>query len=169
MKFPLVSLLVLCTGWLLWTRAAGDAAQGAGPASTGRVTNAAIIYAVTEGDTGAVERYLRGGGSPMSEDAAVPLLGLAAWHGQQQIVKMMLRHGVDVNQASPTGWTALMLAAMGGHVESVETLLEAGADVRARTRAGATAASIAAERGHEEIAERLTCAERGDRTAFASF
>jgi hypothetical protein len=159
MKFSLVLLLVLCTGRLMWTRA-GDAAREAGTPPTGRVNNATIIHAVTEGDADAVERYLCEGGPALSADAAVPLLGLAAWHGRQQIVEMMLEHGVDVNQASPTGWTSLMLAAMGGHVESVEALLEAGADVHARTRAGATAASIAAERGHEEVAERLVRAER---------
>lgn len=155
MKFPLVLLLMLCTGRLMWTSATGDAARAAGTGSKEGMTNAAIIHAVTEGDAEAVGRYLCAGGSAMSEDAAVPLIGMAAWHGRQQIVKMMIQHGVDVNQASPTGWTALMLAAMGGHMDALETLLEAGADVHARTRAGATAASIAAERGHEEVAERL--------------
>ena len=170
MKFILVLLLVISIGRFMWIHAgaqpdrppSADSAEQTIP-SERRTANSSVIQAVTEGSVEDVERYLCAGGATVTEDAGVPLLGLAAWHGREEIMRMLMAHGADVNAASPTGWTALMLAALGGHMESIDMLLEAGADVNARTAAGTTAISVALDRGHFDVAERLELARRRSR------
>lgn len=163
MKFSLVLLLVLSMGRWMWMRA--GAADEECAAMTA-MAQADMVLAVTEGNLEAVERYLRAGGAAMVDDAGMSLIGLAAWHGQDHLVRRMIEHGVDVNAAAPAGWTPLMMAALGGQMESVEMLLRAGADVDARTDVGTTAISVAIDRGHEDIAERLFDAGRRSERDF---
>ena len=148
MKFSLVLLLVLVIGRVMWDRAG---VVGAGDADD---VNAAMAIAVVEGDAEAVARCLRAA-AVATNGAAVPLLGLAAWYGQEHVVRQLLEHGHDVNAAGPAGWTPLMMASLTGQAEVVETLLRAGASPFAESDEGATAISVAIERGYEEIVERL--------------
>ena len=59
-------------------------------------------------------------------------LSQAAYNGRNDIVKMMLQAGADVNRAQIFGMTPLLNALSNGHVEVVQTLLTAGARADAR-------------------------------------
>jgi ankyrin repeat protein len=54
-------------------------------------------------------------------------------------VQRLLRQGVDVNDCTEDGTTALMLATVVGDLRLVQTLLDHGAKVNAKNQAGATA------------------------------
>jgi len=78
-------------------------------------------------------------------------LGMAAYCGRTDAVKLLLEHGADVNATAGWGdWTALMKAAYGGHAEAVRLLLEHGADANARESVTErmTVLMKAAEGGH---------------------
>lgn len=57
-------------------------------------------------------------------------LDLAASHGNIEVLGMMIKHGVDVNDADCTGYTALHLAADNNQASAVHALVEAGADIQ---------------------------------------
>ena len=63
------------------------------------------------------------------------------------MARVLLGHGVSVNEKSLTGWTPLMYAVGGGHRDVVVFLIEHGADVNVVTDRGVTALSIASEPG----------------------
>lgn len=58
-----------------------------------------------------------------------PLEG-AACKGDAPMVRLLLKHGANVEEASPDGRTALMKAAMFNRVAIVEQLLASGPDAR---------------------------------------
>jgi len=67
------------------------------------------------------------------------------------VVKLLIKHGADVNAADVNrvgGYTPLMYAAAHGCEGMCEYLLSHGANVRATDRAGNTAAQIAASHGN---------------------
>ncbi len=121
------------------------------------------VTAVMRGDVEGVERAVgrevaRGA---TAEGACGPLLCLAAWEGQEEVARALLRRGADVNARTSAGWTPLMMAVVGEREEMVRMLLEAGADVGAASDAGATAMSVARGRGYLGIAEMLAEAGAG--------
>lgn len=59
-------------------------------------------------------------------------LSQAAYDGRNDIVKLMLEAGADVNRVQIFGMTPLLNALSNGHVEVVQTLLKAGARADAR-------------------------------------
>jgi ankyrin repeat protein len=73
-----------------------------------------------------------------------------------EVVKSMLRHGVNVNLQSSTGETALMFASTIGHTQLVELLLQHGAVTTVATKEYKfTALMLASARGHVEITKLL--------------
>ena len=58
-----------------------------------------------------------------------PLLGEAALDGYVDMVKLLLRHGINVDQAASNGATPLILAAKYGHLDVMDTLLANGAKI----------------------------------------
>ena len=58
------------------------------------------------------------------------LLMVASSRGDDDIVELLLRHGVDIDAESPDGEYALLLAIERGHVSTVELLLKKGAKVK---------------------------------------
>ncbi|MDH3468785.1 MAG: ankyrin repeat domain-containing protein, partial [Gammaproteobacteria bacterium] len=77
---------------------------------------------------------------------------MAAKSGDPELLRLLLRHHANVNQADPvTGNTALMLAANRGAVQAVTLLLAAGANVNARAKDGWTALEAARMIGDNEI------------------
>ncbi len=75
----------------------------------------------------------------------------AARSGRTAGIKLLTRHGADVNAQDGSGCTPLILAAREGHAAAVSLLLEGGARVDARTKWGSTALSIAAMEGRLEV------------------
>ena len=54
---------------------------------------------------------------------------IAAWKGQEKMVKFLLKNGALVNQMSQQGLTPLCRGICGGSIEVMHTLIAAGADV----------------------------------------
>ena len=111
-----------------------------------------IGKAAQEGGTKQLERWLKKGGNIESvwneqlyvgHEATgatrnITLLMLAAEAGKEQVVKLLIARGANVNARNSAGATALMVSAWAGHAGIVRQLLEAGADVHMRTDEGTT-------------------------------
>jgi ankyrin repeat protein len=88
-----------------------------------------------------------GAGAPFYQK---PLFA-ACIYGEDEIVKLLLEHGANINEF-PTPLTA---AARGGHLSTVVLLLENGADVSEADGFRKTALDYAIENDYDEIAELL--------------
>ena len=84
-----------------------------------------------------------------------PELFKAAEAGDTEAVVALLAAGAPVNDASPSGETALMRATSKGRLDVVRLLLGAGADVNARRSDGMTPLIYAAFFGHADVAQCL--------------
>lgn len=62
-------------------------------------------------------------------------LSAAVYQQRQDVVRLLIQRGADVNQGDNAGFTPLHLAVANGHIETARLLLEAGADASARTGA----------------------------------
>jgi ankyrin repeat protein len=74
---------------------------------------------------------------------------------QADCVRLLLRHGAELNAIDQSGGTPLMHAAWFGCVTSVEILLHAGANAQMTDHRGRSAQQLAQERGHAAIAKLL--------------
>jgi len=118
--------------------AAGDAkavatmlGNGVPPDSRHEGTTALYTAAVA-GDAGLVELLLRAGADANLLSAGpggegTPLCAAACW-GYVDVVRSLLAHGADPNQAEDEWWTPLRWAAAHGHEAAARELLDAGAD-----------------------------------------
>ena len=80
----------------------------------------------------------------------------AALAGRRNDVwKMLIEAGADVNARQHGGWVPLHAAAANGDREMVELLIARGADRAAINDAGVSAAALARERGHAALADSL--------------
>jgi ankyrin repeat protein len=91
-----------------------------------------------------------------AEDGFFPL-GLAAFFGRREAVRLLLDAGADVHAAARNGMRvqALHAAAAAHDAEIVQALLDAGADPNAVQQAGFRPLHEAASQGDAEVAERL--------------
>ena len=79
-----------------------------------------------------------------------PEILVAARNGQTDVVKGLLKHGVDPNLQDKYGDTALIEAAHRGHLDTAQVLLENGAKIELRDGDGMTALFLAAV-GHPSV------------------
>ena len=92
-------------------------------------------------------------------------LHAAAKSGETGRIKLLIRHGANVEARMPDGWTPLHAAARRGRSASVEALLEAGAKPNVTDNAGFTPLHLAAITG--DAASIIALVEAGaDRTAL---
>lgn len=88
-------------------------------------------------------------------DGALTDLMQAAGVGDVVRLQELIRYGVNVNQQSLSGSTALMFAARNNHVVVVRILLAAGADSQIKTDKGNTARTFAEKAGHQQVLQVL--------------
>uniref|UniRef100_A0A1B0CG59 Putative ankyrin repeat protein n=1 Tax=Lutzomyia longipalpis TaxID=7200 RepID=A0A1B0CG59_LUTLO len=81
-----------------------------------------------------------------------PPLWCAAAAGHINIVKLLVKHGANVNSTTRTKSTPLRAACFDGHYEIVEYLVLNGADIEMANRHGHTCLMIACYKGHLKIA-----------------
>jgi ankyrin repeat protein len=84
---------------------------------------------------------------------------LAAGYGREEIVRLGIEAGIDVNQRNGSyHWTPLMCAVQSNHVNIVRMLIAAGADVNARSNCLETALICAAKYDYTKLMEILVAA-----------
>ena len=110
-----------------------------------------VFHAAASGDARQVQQWLAGGGdanadlmprhpldpwdyNPSIRELGLRLLGVAAWHGRCEVIKLLLAAGADVNysyrtQLGHATHHALLIAVTYGQVEAVRILVDNGADV----------------------------------------
>ena len=79
----------------------------------------------------------------------------ASLEGYLQVVRYLLRHGVDINTRNPANDTPLLLATWQGHLDVVQCLLEHGADTNLQNNDNATPLNWAAHFGHVDVVQLL--------------
>lgn len=77
------------------------------------------------------------------------ILRCAAAAGHINIVKLLVRHGANVNSTTKTNSTPLRAACFDGHFEIVKYLVAHGADVEVANRHGHTCLMISCYKGNK--------------------
>ena len=117
--------------------------------------NLGLVLAAEGCQVAAVEHLLaRGADANARVQGGTPLVG-AALTGCDEVVKLLVGGGADVNAMNEQGALPLVGAALEGREDAVRTLMAAGADVNARDRRGRTALMGAAIRGQADLAQAL--------------
>ncbi len=110
----------------------------------------ALMKAVYQGSAGCVEAL-----AVRSRQEINRALLVSALIGHQEIAKILLDNGAEVDTRADDGRTPLMLAAGKGDNDFVAFLLKAGADPTLTDKTGATASSLAEAKGHKEVEDHL--------------
>lgn len=92
----------------------------------------------------------------VSEPRPHPLFRAAVISGSEQLVRMHIARGRDVNARDETGTSLLGLAASKGHLTTFKLLLEAGANPAVKDLEGRGPLELARTRGFVEIVELLS-------------
>ena len=104
-------------------------------------------------------RYLAEKGAdihaPATNGTGYNALTAAVTAGHTEIVKWLLKRGLDANYRYGPGYSALLAAAANGHLEIVKLLLAHGADLHATSNDGKSALALATERNHSSVADFL--------------
>ena len=89
------------------------------------------------------------------ENEETTALHIAAERGQQELVKVLIEKGLEIDAKDQFERTALHRTAKAGHREVVKDLLGKGADPNVQDQNGQTALHIAAASGHREVVKDL--------------
>jgi hypothetical protein len=119
-----------------------------------------LIQAVQDGDLKKAKKLIANGtNANQTDDVGFPALSIAAGRGDENMTKLLLDAGANVNARSATlKDTALGRAAQNGNSQTVRALLAAGAHVDDKDGAGWTPLFNAALKGDVEIVEVLLSA-----------
>ena len=123
-----------------------------------KADDAALIEAAKNGDLSGVKSALsRGTSSNTKDENGTTVLTWASYNGHEDVVKLLLDKGAEVDAKHSTdGRTAMWFASQEGHAEVVKLLLEKGAEVNTkRTTTGATSLLLASKNGHIEVVKLL--------------
>ncbi|CAK7340995.1 unnamed protein product [Dovyalis caffra] len=128
--------------------------QGANPGIPSDLGATALHHSAGIGNIELMEYLLSKGAEVDSQsDAGTPLIW-AAGHGQQDALKVLLKHHANPNCETEDGVTPLLSSVAAGSLACLELLVQVGADVNV-TAGGATPLHIAADIGSPEILNRL--------------
>ncbi|XP_033856207.1 ankyrin repeat and MYND domain-containing protein 2-like isoform X1 [Acipenser ruthenus] len=112
-----------------------------------------LINAITAGNVQEASRVLGCKGvrvNCLDEHGMTPLMH-AAYKGKEDMCKLLLQHGADVNcNEQEHGYTALMFAGFSGNKNITYMMLEAGAETNVVNSVGRTAAQMAAFVGQHD-------------------
>jgi ankyrin repeat protein len=120
--------------------------------------------AIENGNLQAAQSALRNGADVNAQERYIPYrtnLMIAAEEGNENLAKLLVEYGADVNGIDADGHTALMEAANGGHLNVVKFLIEHGANVNAAATLSVdytgsnTALMHASEKGHVNVVKLL--------------
>ena len=79
----------------------------------------------------------------------------ASFEGHLQVVRHLIRHGVDVNVRNTENSTSFLFASREGHCDVVQYLLDHGADLESRDKWHSSPLTMAAYFGHVEVVRLL--------------
>jgi len=85
----------------------------------------------------------------------VLLLDRAVREGNENVVRHLIREGVDVRKRNANSWTPLMVASFAGNRQVATMLIEAGADVNAQDARGYAPLHWAAFKNYHEVVQLL--------------
>jgi ankyrin repeat protein len=100
---------------------------------------------------------IENGANLNTKQPLMPYLHRASEKGDRtvEIVKLLIKKGVDVNEKQYDKTSALHIAAQKGAIEIAKSLIEKGADIKARIYDGKSALHFAAQKGAIEIVKLL--------------
>lgn len=121
------------------------------------VHNDSLAQCVRDGDTKAVDLFMKSGFPPDARDKyGVPLLCLAARGKHRAVVEILLASGAQIDaQSEDRGYSPLMDATQAGSADLVELFLSRGAKPDLMSKDGQTALVVAVGRNDAEIASLL--------------
>ncbi len=117
---------------------------------------------IAKGDTKAVMEALKVQPSLLRAQGAFgdTLLHRAAFHGNAELVRFLVKQGLEISLADQTGFTPLHEAARGKSVETINALIELGASMTARTgNSKKTPLGIAEANGSAGVVRALQAAD----------
>ena len=79
----------------------------------------------------------------------------AARGGHEEVIRVLLKAGAEVNKTVMLGMSPLHLAASFGHIDVVKLLLESGADPNQASSGGVTSLQWAFKKGHHDVCKVL--------------
>lgn len=114
----------------------------------------AMNAAIESGNVEVVRQFIEEGlNVNLSQDGVTPLMR-AAVKGRTEVAELILNAGVNINEKSDDGETALHMAASGqAGMAIVELLIQSGIDLEAKNKAGKTALALAEETKHRDVAK----------------
>ena len=102
------------------------------------VERAWLEHAIDLGSLAVIEWLLQNGADANYEsDEGFPALHAVMDREEadrDDVIRLLLKHGVDVNQRGSNDWTPLHRAAFQGTISIMEILIAGGADLQAKTR-----------------------------------
>lgn len=113
-----------------------------------------MLSALESGNLEAVKKYIEEGVNVNVLRTGVTPLMIAASKGHVAVAETILQAGVNINERSDDGRTALHMAAADQQETAVvDLLLQSGIDCDAKSKSGKTALNMAEEKGHRDIAK----------------
>lgn len=127
--------------------------RGADLHKVNRQGEQALQLAAWRGKIEAVRWLLDRGASVSREGKAWSALHYAVFAGHEDIARLLMARGADINARAPNDATVLMMAAREGRESLARALVDAGADTRLTNDRGDTALNWAMRNGNLRIAQ----------------
>jgi len=140
--------------------------QGADPGVTNAQGKTPLSIAAQMGSVGVVEHLLRAGAKLDSPEFESPPLVLSARYAREDVLRLLLQQGAEVDAKDADGRTALHHTSIRGDTSIASILVEACADLETHDREGRVPLFCACYHGHPQTIEALL--EAGARSSLLS-